>query len=152
MFNNYSEILYDISLLTREDRTPQLDKDLIRSSITTKTTYFTRESDQTHTQPFNLFHSLDSTDPLDQELNPVSIICSEISYDISSSTREDCTPQLEKDLIRSPIITKSSHFTIESDQTYTQPYNIFHTRGVADHLLKLTQCVYLPIILFNESN
>ena len=66
------EILYNISSLTREVRTLQLDNGLIRSQITVKTSYQIRESDQTHTQPYNLLRFLISPAALNQELNPVS--------------------------------------------------------------------------------
>ena len=66
------EISYNISSLTRVVRTLQLDNGLIRSQITVKTSYQTRESDQTHTQPYNLLRFLISPAALNQELNPVS--------------------------------------------------------------------------------
>ena len=48
-------MLYDISSLTKEVRTVQLDKDLILRSIAANTFLYTRELDQTHRQPYNLF-------------------------------------------------------------------------------------------------
>ena len=48
-------MLHDISSLTKEGRTVQLDKDLILRSIAVNSFLYTRESDQTHRQPYNLF-------------------------------------------------------------------------------------------------